>query len=228
MLNILTTATPRPELHNETAIKAVQELSKEIKNIHWYINIDCPRQFFKEEDRKATADNFLSLKAPGLKTTIFSKHSSSHFGRAARRLYGSCKPEGKNDIFLWLEDDWAFQPDKNFFYLLDYFFTSNQNFLLCSKLPYVTGNPFFFRRDFFDHIVNKLYSIKEHLDPEDFLWQCVEEKYNIDCRDLPVNSVHKAYFFDMGRKWRKDRSISKINRNKSAIKTITWRMIKKK
>lgn len=222
MLNILTAATPRPELHNETVIKTVQELVNRVDKINWYINIDCPKKFFTKEDRKATADNFLSLQAPNLKTIMLSKHSTAHFGRAARRLYHSCKPESDDDVFMWLEDDWIFQPDDNFSDLINHFFKSDQHFFLCSKHEYVTGNPFFFRREFFDHIVNKLYVIEGNPDPEIFLWECIEEKYKINRRDLPLNSIHKTYFIDAGRTWKSKRNITKRNKAVTKFAKTTW------
>ena len=222
MLYILTTATPRPELHNETVINAVKELCNRVDQINWYINIDCPKQFFSENHRKVTADNFLTLQSPNLKTIILAKHSTAHFGRAARRLYHTCKPEGNDDIFMWLEDDWVFRSNECFFELFNNFLSSNQNFLLCSKNKYVSGNPFFFRRDFFDHIVNKLNSNVENFDPELLFFWCVEQKYNIKYKELPPNSIHKEVFFDAGRKWRESHNIIKYNKKITQCKKETW------
>ena len=119
-LNILTTATPRPEIHELTVIKAVDKLlSFGLQDrIEWYINVDKP-SMFTEQARTNTVDNFLSFYRPGLKTHIMADHQSAHFGAAARRLYTSCEPSGTDNIFLWLEDDWVLNEDEAFlrFYL---------------------------------------------------------------------------------------------------------------
>lgn len=222
-LNVFTTATPRPELHNNTVIKAIKDLfNSNIEKITWYINVDCP-SMFSEEDRKNTVDNFLSFYKTGLKTIIWADHSSAHFGAAARRLYTQCDIEGKNNIFLWLEDDWVLNSDQYFFDLLDHYYISDLNFFLCSIAQYVTGNPFFFKQDFFELVKNKYLSTEKNIDPELMLFSAVCEKFNIqNPRVIPPNSIHRQYFFDVGRQWRAEKNIQKLDKYVTHLKEVTW------
>jgi hypothetical protein len=223
-LNIFTTATPRPDMHKVTAIKAVDKLLSfgPPDKIEWYINVDCP-SMFTEQDRSNTVDNFLSFSKPGLKTHIMADHQSAHFGAAARRLYTSCEPSGKDNIFLWLEDDWVLREDNDFFMLLYRFFSFEYNFFLCSIATYVTGNPLFFKQDFFEIIKRKYNSTAQNIDPELMLFEGVMEKFHTNNpRIAPPNSFHKQYFFDIGRQWRAERNIHKLDKYHTHLKGDTW------
>lgn len=221
ILNILTTATPRPEVHELTLFKAIDSLltNGPQEKIHWYINVDCP-SMFTEQHKVNTVNNFLSFYRPGLKTYIMSDHQSAHFGAAARRLYTTCEGTG---IYLWLEDDWLLKEDQSFFDLLNKFFMFDYNFFLCSIARYVTGNPFFFKQDFFNIIKRKYNSFEHNIDPELMLFEGVMEKFNIsNPRVVPPNSFHKEYFFDVGRQWRADRNIQKLDKYRTHTKEVTW------
>lgn len=221
ILNILTTATPRPEVHEVTLFKTIDSLLSKgpQQKINWYINVDCP-SMFSEEDRTNTVNNFLSFCRPGLKTYIMADHQSAHFGAAARRLYTACESTG---IYLWLEDDWLLRDDAYFFELLHKFFNFQYNFFLCSIATYVTGNPFFFKQDFFDLIKRKYMSIQENIDPELMLFEGIKEKFNVENpRVVPPNSLHSQYFFDVGRQWRAQKNIHKLDKYQTHLKEITW------
>lgn len=220
-LNIFTTATPRPEVHAQTLFKTVDSLLAKgpQQKIEWYINIDCP-SMFSEQDKVNTINNFLSFYRPGLKTHIMSDHQVAHFGAAARRIYTSCETQGN---FLWLEDDWVLNEDEYFFELLNKFFTFDYNFFLCSIATYVTGNPFFFKQDFFELIKRKYSMLESNIDPELILFEAVTEKFHTNNpRIVPPNSLHKQYFFDVGRQWRADRNIQKLDKYNTHLKEVTW------
>jgi len=223
-LNIFTTATPRPEIHGVTALKAVDTLLSHgpQERIEWYINVDCP-SMFTEQDRINTVNNFLSFYKPGLKTHIMADHQSAHFGAAARRLYTSCDASGSDNVFLWLEDDWELKEDEYFFELLGKFFKFEYNFFLCSIATYVTGNPFFFKQSFFELVKRKYATLESNIDPELMLFEAVMEKFNINNpRVSPPNSLHKKYFFDVGRQWRAERNIQKLDKYRTHLKGDTW------
>lgn len=223
ILNIFTTATPRPEIHDLTLLKTIDTLLSHgpQERIEWYINVDCP-SMFTEQERVSTVNNFLSFYRPSLKTHIMADHQSAHFGAAARRLYSSCESTG-NDIYLWLEDDWLLKEDQSFFELLGKFFTFDYNFFLCSIAHYVTGNPFFFKQDFFDIVKRKYSTLENNIDPELMLFEAVMEKFHINNpRVSPPNSLHKKYFFDIGRQWRAERNIQKLDKYHTHFKETTW------
>lgn len=223
ILNILTTATPRPELHEETVFRTIELL---VKNkcqdvINWHVNLDSPSMFTTAEKNKAI-ETILRFNKSSFNTYFYRQHDSAHFGAAARRLYTSCKVKPGNNIFMWLEDDWKLI-DTEFFNFVKRFFESSHSFLLCSVAHYVTGNPIIFREDFFNEMVSSYEKINGDYDPELVLFETVKKYFNIENpRTLPPNSIHKQFFIDAGREWRAARNIIKLDKYETHLKDTTW------
>ena len=230
-LIILTTATPRPELHAIGLLETIEVLIKERtqNKIYWYVNIDKPKMFNKQEVKQTInqINNFAKEKTEELSVFIFSDHKEAHAGAAARRLYteiAKSRPfEQGNEVFFWFEDDWALTNKGSFVKAVGNFFETSQDVLLCTWQKYISGHPFLFRRDFFDVITDKYKVVKRNTDPELFLFDCVKDYYMTSLKRLKQPLYNqKNLFEDIGRKWREDRSIGKTNKYEAKQHNFTW------
>ncbi len=239
VLNILTTATPRPDIHVRAMFKVVDTLLKEnIQNkIYWYINLDIPSMFTEHEVEETINqinlfNNFYNQFYPNkIQITILKDHEEAHFGLAAKRLYGRLgrieKLENYNNVFLWLEDDWAMKKTDEFMYELKKFFTSDQDFLMGTTTnKYISGHPFFFKSRFFNMMVERYKTLKNTIDPEVQILIVVRKFYGLDeIRNEQPSFKQFDVFYDVGRKWREINLIKKQNKYKQHKTNSTWELV---
>ena len=230
VLTILTTATPRPDVHRVAMLDVVKQLieNQTQDKINWYINIDVPAMFSKDEVEKTVNEiNVFSTKYQDLQVHILTGHKEAHFGAAARRLYMTADVAldkvNCTEAFLWLEDDWMLVNDNSFFKEVKSFFEQSYDIFLCTSQKYISGPPFFFKRDFFDIIKNNYFISEVTLDPELMLFECVKKRYDTDEKryEHPFYK-RKDVFKDIGREWRANRSIEKLNKYNAELHTNTW------
>lgn len=230
-LIVLTTATPRPDLHKAGLFEVIKTLieGKTQNKIFWYVNVDRPSMFSKQEVEQTLKqiNDFAREKTNELSVTTLSDHEVAHAGAAARRLYetiGKSQPFNKDtEVFFWLEDDWALTDSETFVREVKNFFKTNQDVLLCTSQKYISGHPFLFKRDFFDVIIDKYKTVKKNPDPELMLFDCVKEYYMTEEKRLKQPSQkRKEVFKDIGREWRIEQSIGKMNKYKAKRHSFTW------
>lgn len=227
-LNVLTTATPRPELHELSLFYALKSLRRTSFDIHWFVNVDCP-SMFSENARKETSEKIKDFShRNNIKLSIFDQHENSHFGKAGQRLFSECNKQITKDknIFMWLEDDWTPVHFKVSLFLqhVQRFLQSPQDFIFTTSHPYVTGNPIVFKRPFFDTVC-KLYT--ENEDPETLFLQASSELYDIKDPRLDFDLKRSVFyvcplFCDLGTAWRLSKSITKLSKYKAKEHDVTW------
>lgn len=230
ILNILTPATPRPEIHRFTIYHTITKIRNRFDiPIRWYVNVDCP-SMFTESQRTETMNSMISFsKEKDINLRIVRKIQGGHFGRAGRRLFRACDQtidRSEQNIFFWLEDDWMiveFQVEK-FMNMVEEFFTNDKDFILTTDLKYVTGNPLVFKQPFFDQVA--INYGKQH-DPEVVLHKSVKNYYNIDDsrRDFDVSRAmitRYPIFCDLGMAWRETNNIAKRTKKESISVDHTW------
>lgn len=232
-LIIITTATPRVDLHKAGLLETIKVLieGKAQDKIFWYVNVDCPSMFSKQEIEQTLIqiNNFARERADKMSVFLLSDHKEAHAGAAARRLYekiSETRPfEQGNEVFFWFEDDWALTEEESFVEVVRAFFETDQDILLCTWQKYISGHPFLFRRDFLEVILNKYKVVKRNTDPELFLFDCVKDYYMTRQKRL-IQPLHKRkkMFNDIGREWRIERSIGKTNKYKAKQYNFTWFM----
>lgn len=236
-LIILTTATPRHDLHAQGLFGAVDVLLTYTKNVKWFVNIDSP-SMFTDQDVQDTLEHFNSFHSKqknlgkNLGLNITYQRKAGHFGAAARRLYATASSNirsSSDNVYMWLEDDWMLFNPMALGVKYNQFITNNDDILLATEQKYISGHPFFYRQDFFDLICSMYQQHNDNVDPELHLFECAMEMYNtIEPRYRhPSNKVVNA-FCDIGRDWRDQRQIRKLEKYNSAEDTITWKKKRKK
>ena len=233
ILTILTTATPRPDIHQNGMYDVVNKLieSNTQDEIHWFINMDKPAMFDKKAEKESLSlvSDYAkkhSTKTGQLHIYLLAGHKESHFGAAAKRLYTAAsrvRDTTAIEAFLWLEDDWKLTKSNIFLKEIKDFFRAKHDILLCTDTKFVSGNPFLFKKDFFNIIVSKYKASETAPDPELLLFECVKERYNTDDKRCQHPSYKQRNVFqDIGREWRARRSIGKLNKYKTEHDTSTW------
>ena len=223
VLNIMTTATPRKELHKKGLYKTLLELSELNLKIDWFVNIDCPKMFTAEE-LKSSVEGFKGLSELLENVTLHLNINveSPSFKTSSVSLFESCAKNinsSNENLFMWLEDDWRLEKPKEFKSLLDNK-PLNTLFILGGATNYVSGNPFIFTERFFYKIV-RMQRTEDLIDPELRFMEAKKRIYGDSELRVPLkDSVLLNAFVDIGRAWRKEKNI--IKENKYSKNTKTW------
>ena len=209
-LHVITTATPRKELHVQTLGPTLDILSEKI-SIKLHVNID---NVLGQQEYEESIDYFKSL--PHDTDLILS--NSGSFKVAAKNLYTSFTPE-ENDLFFWLEDDWKFAKNQEKFVqaIID-LPNSKNDFIIAGIRNQLNGNPFVAKKFFFDDIQNRYNDTFTIDDPEIHIWRCATARYG-DRFALGNYLNLTGTFADMGREWREEKNISKENKRSDKLKT---------
>lgn len=209
-LHILTTATPRTDLHRKTLEPALEVLSK-CFDVHLYINLDD----VLGEDAFQESMEFIET-LPTKQTHLMPSKTGS-FKLAAKRLYEAVKLPDEDDLFLWLEDDWVLERPDDFVEELKSFSDSGYDFIVTTIYDYIGGNPLVFRKEFFDQMQEHYLDNTFPMDPERVLWHIEQAiwggQHGSNCKFL------EGTFVDVGREWRADRGIEKENKRSDVLET---------
>lgn len=225
VLNILTTATPRSDLHLKGLFQAISSIHMNGDKIKWFVNLDCP-SYFSSKDVKNSTEKFKQLEAllPNL-TLKLNVSLEGNFSKASEYLFNKCNSlldRKKDNVFMWLEDDWNLVKPQDFALELEKYFGSKAPFITAGACEYVCGNPLVFRTNFFDKVLD-LYKKEVLIDPELTFFKAAKELYATEKERSPIkDSIHlKHYFIDVGRNWREERNIIKQDKYKNTLHT--WR-----
>lgn len=223
-LHILTTATPRRDLHYVGLFPTVDALrEQEGFEVVWYVNIDCPAMF-THDDVEKSYKAFLDM---GVDHLTINKDNPC-FAEAARTLYTSCQDnlvaEDKN-VFMWLEDDWTmhYLRLQGFADIVESWIPSSHSCLLTVIPHRIGGQPCLYRQELFDRVVDQYRATDEMIDPEIVI---MEEQRKIDGFDgfyaPPTGGIgfDDQLFIDIGRNWRKYTKVGKTGRYDN--KDHTW------
>jgi hypothetical protein len=229
-LNIITTATPRADIHNQCFIRYVKILldSNPSYIIRLFVNLDKPPMISEEEFEEAK-QNILLLEN---RVEVFFSFNDTNpsFSLAARTLFHRCRKvieEGKDNdknIFFWLEDDWILYDKKQKLEIeeridlvtrsIEEFFENEYRIILLTGSRYINGRPSLFKQDLFCKICDILDA--GNIDPEMAILLAKQLLFNDNKIREPLfdESVFQCFpiFTDAGIKWRKERKIQKINR----------------
>ena len=229
ILNILTTATPRIDLHEQTLYPWIKELhaSKIYDEINLYINLDKPKMFTDAEF--LTTKNYLFTNFNFVNIIYTECLENTSFSNAAKNVFGNCATNVKPDklnYFLWLEDDWLISPLQNAIEDIKKFIVSSKDILSFGSLNRITGWPVIFTKKVFDATYKKLYS--QDVDPEVAMMTAVYEIYDMSRENYPRDSLPADILFrssscrctDLGRDWREIKQIFKTN--KWDVNQPTW------
>lgn len=220
-LYILTTATPRAELHKHTCMPVYKTL-KQCKDFDTTIvvNLDKPTMIEQSEFHKSIYT--LYPRVDYLSSNII----NPSFSLAGRTLYNICSnivSEKNNNLFLWLEDDWQLKQgtERLLIEVINKMFRDkNIPALLTTIYNYIGGNPVVFQQKLFDKVVevwNRSCKTKQE-DPEFIHMQAQSEIDGTHIwRNPPQHALHssEALFLDAGRDWRKKNNIGKLRREKT-------------
>jgi hypothetical protein len=230
MLNILITATPRIELHENCCLKFIKLIS-EYETVNVVLNLDIPELLkdISDDYLDKCIQNFQNIPNINFYYQIVKENCS--FRNAAKNVVmKSYEISNENDLFLWLEDDWSFESQKfTEFYkkYTEFFKSEHEYFLLFAYIP--TGNPFIYRYTFFNKQISWYKENDKLIDPELLIWKLAFSSKkqqnnalkNAQKKKRPViNAMFMPLFFDMGRDWRKTKSIHKIDKHSS--NNTTW------
>lgn len=226
-LYILTTATPRKELHVNSLAPLLRELREDI-DLTWLVNFDVPLAM-KDRSRNQEAREYLE----GLSDIFIYNDETPCFPLAGRNLYNKCNEiidRKENNLFLWLEDDWYIYPAhiRAFKHKIHDLFDSDISCVLTTRYGYVGGNPVVFKLPLFDNIV-EVYAQNPTLmlDPEYAHFQAQANLDGTHWRHPPKkgHQFRTPIFHDVGREWRKRNHLGKISRDRHS--PVTWTEDKK-
>ena len=210
-INVMTTATPRTELHQTTLEPTLKVLSEHF-DVRLYITLD---DVLDEDSFKESIEYIETL--PTRQTRLMPSKTGS-FKLVTKRLYDTVCPENENDIFLWLEDDWVLMKPDLFVDELKKFSESDYDFIVTTLYDQIGGNPLVFRKHFFDEMKKYYFQNEKPMDPERVLWHTESAIWG---------GLHqstwlflKDVFVDAGREWRDARGIEK--EDKRSDEMTTW------
>jgi hypothetical protein len=231
-LNIITTATPRADIHNQCFIRYVKILldSNPSYIIRLFVNLDKPPMMTEEEYEEAKQNIFLLENSSEKLQLFFSTNKENpSFKAAAKVLYTKCAEQihdEDNNVFFWFEDDWILYDTEESPNITDkilhsvksierFFNDGRKILLLTGGSKYLNGRPHLFKRELFDVIIS-LYKRERLLDPEIVMMEAKKIVFEDKMlrEHLTDKSVYMCIplFTDVGIRWRKDRNIQKLNR----------------
>ena len=230
ILNILTTATPRVELHIKSLepwLKALHN-SKIFDKINWFVNLDKPDIFNTEQ--MSFARNYLHAKYKFLNLFYTECVEDCSFTNAARTVYNNCYDNiesAEKNYFMWLEDDWKIKPGYHAIDDIKKFIESGKEILSFGNIARITGWPHIVSENMFYRTREELNSKK--IDPELAMMLSSYDVYNLPRkyfpRDyLPEEVIYRSVenrCFDMGVRWRDSKQISKTYRYD--VNQNTWK-----
>jgi len=232
MLYVVTTATPRYELHELCCILTVSELSKHL-DITWIINLDVPSLLNISDEYLETCKAKLT-NVPTCKTILNVNRVNPNFSRAGKWVIDACFEQfalTDDDLFFWLEDDWRIlnkynncNTYLNIANIIKTFTISESLFFVMGRNYYPSGHPSIFKYDSWKKM-HELYTSPSI---------CMEVIIFTMAKIVTgrVRQTHKSprfpqkrfcivmrIFVDRGRKWRDQRSIHKT---KSLGTDVGW------
>lgn len=221
-LYIMTTATPRAELHSKTYFPVLKMLRDEGFDVVPIVNLDKPDII----PDSAFDDAKVQFEEAGV--YLYVNNLNPSFSMAARNLYNNCnrlQSTEDNNLFFWLEDDWIFDTffEEEFINVVKSMFTNEVSTLVTCKHKYVGGNPCFFKQPLFDEIVKLWDKTPENLDPEFAHFEASRIVEGVEKWRIPSKkglSFEIPIFHDAGRQWRETNKIGKRARFKKA--SDTW------
>jgi hypothetical protein len=237
-LNILTTATPRADLHNRSFFVFLKMLYDSCPSytIRLFVNLDKPSLSLEEEFEEAK-QNILSNNDK-YEIHLSTNEVNPSFNLAAKTIFLRCADQIKKtdqNIFFWLEDDWALydtieNPQKvqvleNAISSIDLFFEDKNIFLMMTSTDYINGKPYLFKYNLFDAIVKRYRKSRIPDDPE--LTMILAKQFLFGEKKDRVNVIVRPYtkrfllFHDVGIPWRLERNIKKTNRSLPEV-DYTW------
>ena len=220
-LYIMTTATPRAELHAMTYFPVLRMLREEGFDVVPLVNLDR-RPILSDiafEQAKAQFEE--------ADVHLYVNKMNPSFSMAGRNLYNNCRylqnPED-NNLFFWLEDDWLFDNRSRYGFIgtLKSMFTNEATTLLTTQYHYLGGNPCFFKQPLFDEIVGVWDRNPENIDPEYAHFEGQMRVEGVDKWRIPSKKglvFEVPVFHDAGRQWRQINKIGKRGRDKNAYET---------
>lgn len=172
-LNIITTATPRNELHEKglfPAVKAICDFG--YWNVRWYVNMDCIPFMDETKVVEATKAFKTFAKENKIDLSYHEERENIGFNQAAKRSWIRSQEtmcEGVH-IYFWLEDDWYFNDGTARWETFDKIlkrFLRDDYYRVCNMTApnKVSGGPSLYKQDFVDELIH-LYNTKECGDPE--------------------------------------------------------------
>ena len=209
-INVMTTATPRTELHQTTLEPTLKVLSEHF-DVRLYITLD---DVLDEDSFKESIEYIETL--PTRQTHLVPSKTGS-FKLVTKKLYESISPD-EEDIFFWLEDDWILMKPDLFVDELKKFPETDYDFIVTTIYDQIGGNPLVFRKRFFDEMKEYYLQNEKPMDPELVLWH-IEKKIwggKHQSNWLLVKNV----FVDAGKEWRLARGIKKQNKRSDVM--TTW------
>lgn len=235
ILNILTTATPRPELQVETLLPWLRALheSRIFDRINWFVNLDKPSIFTAKQfliGKKFIHERFRYLHIHYTENLV-----NPTFAKSSRTLYENCKKninKAEDNYFFWLEDDWVMDREKSIDAIKNYLL-SGKDILLFNGEYKISGNPNIVRQKFFDGVHDVV--VRENIDPEMAMMKAKYEIYPEIVKTIldPRDPLHEELCYipsvclctDIGRTWRNLRNVHKTSKLK--VDQDTWRKINK-
>lgn len=219
---ILTTATPRPDLHKLTCLPVFAELRKHFDVVP-IVNLDKPMLVNRAESEfeKAKAQ----FEEAGVH--LLTNERNPSFSLAARKLYyeAQCLSSGEeNPIYFWLEDDWKYNQTSwtELLEAIRVLYDTDKTCILTTDYCYLGGNPCFFKKKLFDNIVKLWRKNAGNFDPEFIHFEAQKIVENVNkWRTVPKNGLKatRAVFRDLGRDWRKRQKIGKVRRDSNSRST---------
>lgn len=223
VLNVLTTATPRHDIHKGGLFKAIAAIPKDV-GVKWFVNLDHP-SMISEEERAESYRGFIEFAEQHSNVKLYIHNSNiGNFDRAAEYLFFACRDRIRNNLsnrFLWLEDDWILNDEQAFVQSIEEAFRNKASFFHFAQTPYLSGNPHIFTKKHFWEVI-RYYKENDLIDPELTFMAVKKVMYKDDDLRIPApDSIHRQRtFFDLGRKWRDRRGIEKAD--KFAKNKSTW------
>jgi len=217
-LAVLTTATPRAELFEEGLYPTLKFLSQDFK-LFWFVNLDAPPMLSLQDFEVAKSSILNFVKTNNIKGALTTNTKTPNFGVAAQTVFKKASASIPFDFYMWLEDDWKLENETAYRIALYKYIEEEKDFLL-SMRPYVCGNPFIFKHEFFKEVVEGYQD--RALDPELMFFYQRQIQRNGKSKKTPEkNSIQANYFVDIGRDWRANRKIIKQNKHKNPKNTWT-------
>ena len=234
-ISILTTATPRFDIHEKCVIDVIDTLCNNGHEVSLYVNIDIPG--FVKNAKDNTDSLLCHLETMSLASLKYHVNDTNpDFSRAFEQcikmlIEDDKKPE--DEMYMWLEDDWEIVDKDAFVAAITAIEedTIHETFTFCNPRP--SGPPMMFREKFLNTVVEHYCMNDEvnNFDPEVRFVKCYDVKFGRSGNKRLGNRSESHFpdnwdglptiFKDAGRAWRIDNSISKW-RSKNGSCSKTW------
>jgi len=232
-LRVLTTMTPRNDLHQQCVYPLLKAVSRRF-DITWHVHIDHTDHFSQSESNETRQAIQKFSEEHEIRAVVWERWTDCGFSSAAKTLFNSINASD-DALFLWLEDDWIVSDANEVAEKLVTFAESDKRYFSLRSPYHVVGGPFFFKKDLFDEI-HWLYVNKPLIDPEltfsraalrlyfdyaEITWRfCDEKDIENVCKQYEIHGLSRVKIepislfsepcaVDAGREWREKRNISR-------------------